>query len=401
MSANPEIGGTPRHRAPDGPALFRQAFRPFFFGAGLCAFVVMALWLPAFYGWLAVPTAFGPAAWHAHEMLFGYAAAAAAGFLLTAIPNWTGRMPLHGAPLAALAAAWLAGRIAMALSGLIGAAPAAGLDLLFPALLLAVVGREILAGQAWRNLPMALAVLGLLCANGLTHADALGLAETTLYGERLGLAVMAALIGLIGGRIVPSFTRNWLAKRAGDRPARLPAPAGRIDAAALVLLVAALGLWVARPDGPVTGALLVAAGVASAARLARWQGLRCGAEPLVWSLHLGIAWLAAGLVLLGLSGLIEGVPFAAGLHALGAGALGAMPLAVMTRATLGHTGRPLAADGATAALYLLVSLAAALRVASPFLADAAQTALLWAAAIAWCAAFALFLARYGRWLLGR
>jgi uncharacterized protein involved in response to NO len=392
MSAR--AAGIPRYRSFDGPALFRQGFRPFFLGAGL--FAAFALWLSVVRGAVSLSTAFGPAAWHAHEMIFGFAAAAIAGFLLTAIPNWTGRMPLQGLPLAALFGTWLIGRAATATSALIGPGLAAALDLSFLVALLAVVLREIVSGRNWRNLPLPVALGVLLLANALSHAEAAGGVPSGPFGQRLGIATIILLIGLVGGRIIPSFTRNWLAKRAETH---MPAGLGRFDHVSLVLTVVALGAWVAAPDDRTAGAVLLAAGIASLIRLARWRGHRTLSDPLVWSLHVGFAWVPAGLCLLGLGVFLpEFFPSIAGLHALTAGAIGSMTLAVMTRATLGHTGRPLAADGWTAAIYIFVALAAATRVAAPILPDVLGL-LLWVSGLLWSAAFGLFTIRFGRMLL--
>lgn len=393
-----KTGGVPRYRPYEGPALFAQGFRPFFLGAGLWALIDIAVWYAALEGALSIPSAFGAAAWHAHEMIFGFAVAAVAGFLLTAIPNWTGRMPLQGWALAGLFALWLLGRAAMASSLWIGPGIAAVLDLAFPLLLIAVVLREILAGRNWRNLPMPLALSLFLAANGLTHLEALGWAASGPLGQRLGIAVLAALIGLIGGRVIPSFTRNWLAKRGAQV---LPAAPDRFDRLCLALLLAALIAWTAVPEAGATAALLLAAGLASLLRLARWRGQDTLAEPLVWSLHLGFAWLPLGLLLLGLAALLpQDLPASAGLHALSAGAVGSMTLAVMTRASLGHSGRNLSADAWTTAIYLLIAGAAATRVAAA-LAPAWFYPLLAAAAILWAAAFGVFTLRYGQILLSR
>jgi uncharacterized protein involved in response to NO len=395
MSA--KAGGIPRYRSFEGSALLRQGFRPFFLGAGLWALAAMLLWIAALQGYLAIPTAFDPVAWHVHEMLFGFVVAAIAGFLLTAIPNWTGRMPLQGLSLAGLAAVWLAGRLAVYGSERIGPGIAAALDLGFLVLLLGVVLREILAGRNWRNLPIPVVLLGLLAANALTHAEAAGIAATGALGRRLAIGIVVLLISLIGGRIIPSFTLNWLKKRG---EARLPARFGALDRVAVGLVAGALAAWVIAPESGLAGAAMVAAGLAALIRLARWRGDLTFAEPLVWSLHLGFVWVPVGLLLTGLGALLPGVPPIAGLHALTAGAMGGMTLAVMTRATLGHTGLPLAADRWTAAVYLLVAAAAALRVAAPFSAEG-YLALLWAAGLAWCVAFGLFAVRYGRLLLSR
>jgi uncharacterized protein involved in response to NO len=395
MSAN--VAGIPRYRPFEGPALLRQGFRPFFLGAAVWALAAITLWIAALQGNVVLRTAFDPVAWHVHEMLFGFVVAAIAGFLLTAIPNWTGRMPLQGPRLALLIVVWLAGRLAVLGSEAIGTGTAAVLDLGFLALLLGVVLREILAGRNWRNLPMPVVLLGLLVANALTHADAAGIAATGPLGQRLGIGIVILLISLVGGRIIPSFTLNWLKKRG---EARLPARFGAPDRVALGLLAAALAAWVLAPESHVAGAAMVGAGLAALIRLTRWRGHLTLVEPLVWSLHLGYVWVPIGLLLTGFSAFLPDVPQIAGLHALTAGAMGGMTLAVMTRATLGHTGRPLIADRWTAAAYLLVAAAAALRVAAPFSADG-YLALLWAAGLAWCAAFGLFAVHYGRLLLAR
>lgn len=384
----------PRYRPFDGPVLFRQGFRPFFLGAGIWSFAAVAVWIPLFQGDMALPTAFGPLAWHAHEMIFGFVAAVVTGFLLTAVPNWTGRMPLQGPALMALFAIWAAGRIAVWVSETIGAGLAAAIDLLFLAALFAVVLREIAAGRHWQSLPFPAALVVLFGANALMHAEALGWAATGRLGGRLGVAVIIALISLIGGRIIPSFTRNWLIKRGETQT---PASFSGFDRLCLLAVAAALAVWAFAPEGDVTAVLLLLAGALSLARLARWRGLRTGAEPLVWSLHLAFLWVPVGLVLTGLSAWGAGVPLSAGLHALTAGAMGGMTLAVMTRATRGHTGRELAADPATTLIYLLVFAAALARVAAPFDADVYMP-LLVVSAVLWCAAFAIFGVHYGRML---
>ncbi len=397
MSGVSRPGGIPRYRPFAGPALFRQGFRPFFLGAGLWSLIAGALWLFAFDGVLSIPTAFDPVTWHAHEMLFGFVTASVAGYLLTAIPNWTGRMPLQGWPLAALFAIWGIGRVAVAFSATIGATGAMLLDLSFPAILLVAILYEIVSGRNWRNLPMAAAFGGLGLANLLTHLDALGLAQSGEIGLRLGIAIVVFLIGLVGGRIVPSFTRNWLAKRGA---ARMPAPLGRFDRFCLGLTLAALAAWTVAPENPVVGVGLLSAGLANLVRVARWRGARTVAEPLVWSLHLGFLWMSLGLLLVGLGAVLPGLPSSAGVHALTAGAMGTMTLAVMTRTILSYAGRPPTADRWTAALYALASLAAVLRVLAPFAADA-YLSLLQASALSWSAAFGIFVVRYGRLLVSR
>jgi len=388
----------PRYQRFDGPILFRHGFRPFFLSAGIWAMLSMVLWLAMLMGWASLPTTFAPVDWHAHEMIFGFAGAAVAGFLLTAVPNWTGRMPLQGAPLIALFCAWLVGRVAMAMSAVIGPLPSMVLDLSFLVLLGLALTREIVSGRNWRNLPVLLALAFLIAANLLTHLEALGIADTGQAGQRAGIAVLVGLISLIGGRIIPSFTRNWLIKRGEEV---MPLPFSGVDRVAIALTAAGLLVWVLAPETPITGGLLLVAGVAGFVRLGRWRGHRTFSEPMVWSLHLGFLWVPAGLTALGAGILWPSVfPATAAVHALGAGAVGTMVLAVMTRATLGHTGRPTEADRPTAAIYILVAAAAAARVVAA-LGVGAYEPLLWLAAAAWIGAFGLFSIHYGASLVGR
>ncbi|MGE3742377.1 MAG: NnrS family protein, partial [Geminicoccaceae bacterium] len=308
--------------------LLQHGFRPFFLAAALWAPVSLAIWVLALADGTALPTALPLPAWHPHELLFGYTGAVVAGFLLTAVPNWTGRLPVRGLPLLVLCLVWLAARLAGLTGGALSPWPAVVLDVGFWLLLVTAMAREILTGRNWRNLPVVVlaTLLGGACL--LSQLEALGFASGPV-GRRLGLAVVWVLIGMIGGRVVPSFTRNWLAKRAA--PA-LPAPFGRLDRLALAVLPVALATWVAFPDGAPAGAMLTLAGAVTLLRLARWQGLATTAEPLVTILHLGYGWLGAGLLLLGLGILLpNSVGRLATLHALSAGAIGTMTLAIMTR----------------------------------------------------------------------
>jgi uncharacterized protein involved in response to NO len=255
----------------------------------------------------------------------------------------------------------------------------------------AFVVREILAGKNWRNLPMPLALAALSVANAMTHIDTL-----SAYGIRTGIAVLAAMIGLVGGRIVPSFTRNWLTKHGGTE---MPAPFGSLDRLMLTLLVIALALWVVAPDWAGTGVAAGAAGIATVARFGRWRAQDTTAEPLLWVLHLGYFWLVVGL------GLIAAVPAwgisaIVALHALTAGAIGTMTLAVMTRASLGHSGRALTADVWTTLIYVLVTGAALARITAHAF-GANYAAWIDAAGGLWIAAFTLFAVRYAPILLQR
>ncbi|SLN75759.1 NnrS family protein [Oceanibacterium hippocampi] len=389
MSAESTAGLRRSHVA--APAILTQGFRPFFLGAGLWAILAIGLWLAMLDGADPAASAFPPLSWHAHEMLYGYATAVLAGFLLTAIPNWTGRLPLSGLPLFGLVFLWLAGRVVFQISDWLGAGPTALVDLAFPVALVLVVGREILAGRNWRNLPMVVALLVLLIGNLAMHLEAAGVMDLEGAGWRLGLAVFTLLIALVGGRIVPSFTRNWLAKRAGSA---LPAPFGIVDKAALATTILAMALFVAIPGSPVFGWLAIVAALAQVARVARWQGKATGPEALLWVLHVGYLWIPVGLLLLGLAAILSAVPQSAGLHALAVGAVGTMTLAVMTRATLGHSGRPLTAGRGTIVVYVAILLAAVTRVGAALLPDAYDL-LLAVAGCAWIVAFLGFVVLYG------
>jgi uncharacterized protein involved in response to NO len=376
--------------------LLSYGFRPFFLAAGAYAALAMLVWLPLLFGRLTLPIAIPPRDWHIHEMVYGYAAAAIAGFLLTAIPNWTGRPPVSGRLLMALILAWLAGRLAMATSALIGEGPAVLADMLFLPLVAAVAGREIVSSGNRRNFKI-LGVLALLIAgNAIFHVELLrdGVAG---YGQRIGLAAVVGLIVLIGGRIVPAFTRNALLRQG---PGRLPQPFGRFDVAAVAAAVVALAAWTVAPDDAVTGTMAAIAGVLQAARLLRWAGDRCRGDWLVLVLHLAYAFIPLGFLLLAAATLLPAatIPGAAA-HAWGVGALGLMTLAVMSRATLGHTGRTLVASRATVIVYLLVLVAAAARIGAAF-PSAMDVTLLYVAAIAWIGAFAGFAAVYGPMMLG-
>jgi uncharacterized protein involved in response to NO len=355
----------------------------------------MALWFGLMTGRLDFAASYGPVAWHAHEFLFGYVAAIVGGFLLTAIPNWTGRLPVHGGALLALFVLWAAGRVALIAVDMIGPLAAATVDSLFLSALAAVVLREIIAGRNLRNVKVAALLTLLAATNVLFHVEVVtsGMAN---YAMRTGIAVIVSLIMLIGGRITPSFTHNWLVRQGSER---LPAPSGRFDTAAFVMGGAALFLWVAMPETPITGTALVIAGLIQAVRLSRWAGTSAWREPLVLVLHIGFGFVPLGFVLVGSSVLWPATVLAsAALHAWTAGAMGLMTLAVMTRASLGHTGRALTATPGTQAIYVAATLAALSRIVAPFVGDLSFAMLVLGAA-AWTAAFAAFVFLYGPMLL--
>jgi uncharacterized protein involved in response to NO len=387
------MAGIPRYSTHAGLPLLSAGFRPFFLLSAVWACIGVPLWLAQYGGATQLQTVLLPSVWHSHEMTFGFAAATVAGFMLTAIPNWTGRMPLQGGPLGLLVLAWFAGRIGVLFSANIGAAVAGGLDLVFPVAFLGVVAREIIAGRNWRNLPMLAALGSLLLGNLLVHLEALGLAETATLGNQLGIATLLLLISLVGGRIIPSFTRNWLVKHRPD--VRAPAAFTWFDRTVLALTAVALVAWLPIPDAIVTSGLCLVAGLAHCTRLARWRGLATLREPLLWVLHLGYGWLGLGFCLLGVNGVLQWLPPFVALHALTVGAIGTMTLAVMTRATLGHTGRPLVAGPGTTTIYGFVTVAALCRLLAPFAGAQYMTALS-VAGFAWSAAFGLFAVLYLR-----
>jgi uncharacterized protein involved in response to NO len=370
------------------PPLLSAGFRPFFIAAAAWATLAMAAWLPMLTGGLELPSRFDPLSWHVHEMLFGFVMAAVGGFLLTAIPNWTGRAPVAGTPLAVLCGLWLLGRVACLISAWLPAWSVIVGDLSFAVALELVAARELIAAGNRRNYPLLAPVIVLAIANLLTHLD-------MALGWRLGIAVVIVLISVIGGRIIPAFTRNWLHAR-GMVP--VPPSAGLLDRVALGTLHGGMIAWTFLPDWQPVGALLLVAAALNLIRLARWHGIATVEEPLLLVLHIGYLWLVIGVALLGLALIGNAVPHAAAVHALTAGAMGTMTLAVMTRATLGHTGRVLRADKVTMLIYALVSASAIVRIVAAWMPDE-QMDLYEVAALGWVGAFALFAGEYGPMLL--
>jgi hypothetical protein len=259
-------------------------------------------------------------------MLFGYVSAVVAGFLLTAVPNWTGRLPLQGRPLAILFSVWVIGRIAVSSSAWLGWAPAMIIEAAFLVLLAAAAARETIAGKKWGNFNVVLIVSLFAAGNLAFHLEA-HYSGSADYATRAGIALVIVLITLIGGRIIPSFTRNWLAKR---KPGPMPAPFGRFDIATVASSAIVLALWVARPFDATTGALLLLCGCMHVVRLARWSGYRTFEDRLVLILHVAYAFVPAGFILTALSAFDVVAP-SAGIHAWTGGAIGGMTLAVMSR----------------------------------------------------------------------
>ncbi len=376
-------------------AIFSYGFRPFFLGGAAWAAVAMVLWVGELSGAWSFAGSYGAVAWHAHALLFGYVSAIVAGFLLTTIPNWTGRLPVRGGPLMALFLLWLAGRVALLCVDRIGLVAAMAIDASFLIVFALVILREIVAGRNWRNLKTVLLVLMLAAANVGFHWEVLrtGAPDVAI---RAGTAAIIGLIMLIGGRVTPSFTRNWLARQGA---AHLPASFGRFDILALIVSGLALALWLFAPDAKSTGVILLTAGAIQAARLWRWAGLSARHEPLVLVLHLGYLFVPIGFVLVGVSILWpDVVPTTDALHAWTVGAVAMMTLAMMTRATLGHTGRDLVAGPLTRLIYGAILIAALCRLAAPFAPDVTMM-LLSIAGLGWILGFAGFVLVFGPMLL--
>ena len=379
----------PRFRAHQGLALFANSFRPFFLFGSIQAGLAILVWLPMFYGEITLTSAFAPRDWHVHEMLYGYLPAVITGFLFTAIPNWTGRLPIQGTPLKVLVIVWIAGRLCVTFSAETGWLAAMLVDAGFLALVALAAAREILAGRNWRNLNVVMLVLLLLAGNVAFHLEAHfhGAAD---IGIRIGIAVVVLLISLIGGRIVPSFTRNWLAR---ENPGRLPVPFGRFDMIVVAIGALALASWIVIPESRLTGAALALAGLLHLARLGRWAADRTWRERLLLILHIGYAFVPAGFLLTAASafGLVAA---GAGIHAWMVGAAGVMTLAVMSRATLGHTGQQLTASVTTQAIYAAIIVAALSRICAD-IEPVYSEPLLHVAAFAWAAAFFGFAISFG------
>ncbi len=373
-----------------------EGFRIFFLAGAafaMLAMIVWTLWLAVHAGgWLMdLPPAMAPHHWHGHEMIFGFGAAAAAGFFLTAVPNWTGTPAARRAFIAAAAAVWLAGRVAVWLSGSLPAGLVAALDLALLPFLGAKIASQLIRRPKPQNMIFLLVLTLIWAGNLLVHLDWMGLgAGDATGGLRLGLMGLCAMIAVLGGRITPAFTRNVLIRLGVEQ--RLPRSHAWLDGLGSGAAIALPVVLLLRLPDSVTGAVALVAGAAALARLAGWRGWAMGRDALVWVLHLsyamlGLGWLAWGAAQLGLGSEI------AALHLLAIGAVGGMTLAVMSRASLGHTGRALAAPPAMVWAYAMVPLAAGLRWIGSIWFAAYYPAVI-GAGLLWCLAFALFLVSF-------
>ncbi|MBX3027107.1 NnrS family protein [bacterium] len=368
------------------PPVLELGFRPFFLLAGAAALALIAAWLAALRGALTLPVYYDAITWHGHEMVFGYTAAVVAGFLLTAVRNWTGVATPRGAALAGLAALWLAGRVAPLLPGLLPGWLIAGIDLAFLPALAAALAGPLLAQPRASQLVFLPLLLALAAANALVHLQMLGrtgaTARPALYAA---VDVVVLIIAVVGGRVLPFFTERAVAAAPRRHP---PLEAVVWASTAGVLVIDALGL-------PATAAVPVCAvgALAHALRLAGWYDRRIWRVPLLWVLHLGYAWVAIGFALKAAVAAALVIPMV-GLHALTVGAIGVLTLGMMARVALGHTGRALQATPAMAVAFALINAAAAVRAlaAAALPTFYAQTVLV--AGGLWLAAFAIFGASY-------
>ena len=370
--------------------IFQNSFRPFFIAAGIWATLVVPFWLLNYFGIMIVIDNFNILLWHQHEILYGFVAAAIAGFILTAIPNWTGRLPIKNKPLAILVFLWILGRVGFLTTAIFGTITTSLMDLPFLIVLVLVIIREIVSGKNWRNLPVIILISFFTLGNILVHLQIHEIIDSAELGIRLSTFVLSILLALIGGRIVPSFTRNWLAQNKANK---FPRPFGNIDKISLISLVVFVFAQVIIPHHQATSLLALLAGLLHGIRFIRWKVWMTLTEPLIWILHVGYMWLCVALVLLGLSGLTDFVPYTSSYHALTVGAFSTMILAVMTRASLGHTGRTIKATLGTTTIFIFITIAAILRVYEPFINESGSL-ILSLSGIFWTLSFALFIFIY-------
>lgn len=380
-------------RAPQGRAgvaLLQSGFRPFFLLAPVAATVALAGWLLVLHGRLALPGALSGVDLHAHEMVFGFVCAVIAGFLLTAVKNWTGRAPAPPRVLGALVALYLLGRVAVVAEAMGASRGVGALELAFLPLLAVAVARPILATRNWRNLGVAAIVALLAVADVLTHVAAWrGDVVLAASARSVALLLPCVLIAVIGGRVIPMFTRNVVLEQGGFVRASTAVDLWAVVAIAAVALVGSAAPWWS-PLDRVEAGLSLAAGSLTLWRMRGWSTLRTRTAPLLWVLHLGHACLGLGLLARGAARLAPDViPPSAATHLLAAGAIGMLCLGMMSRVALGHTGRPLLVPRVAVAGYLVLVVALVLRVGASW-----RPALLDPSAASFALAFLLFLAGY-------
>jgi uncharacterized protein involved in response to NO len=364
-------------------ALFNLGFRPFYLLGSVFAAFSVGLWVLQYTG-VAKGALLRGSALHGHEMLFGFTMAVVAGFLFTAVRNWTGRPTPEGATLAAIVALWVTGRV-FALTPWTTAAALA--SALFPLVVAVAVAMPLVASGNRRNYFFVALLAGVALAASLVHLSLLGaIQRPPRAGLQAGLDVVLFIVAVIGGRVIPMFTNNGVPGAGARRNAW-------VERTALAALLALLAADVLALRGPALAALAFAAALAHLVRLALWNPWRTLRNPLVWILHAAYAWIVVHLALRGLAEF--GLVFEQlALHALAIGAIGGMTLGMMTRTARGHTGRPLEAGRAELACFVLVQLAALTRVFAPLVAPAAYTASVAVSGALWSAAFAIYAVRY-------
>lgn len=371
--------------------LLAYPFRLFFVLAGVYGALLTLLWIGMlFWGW-STPTAINPLRWHAHEMLFGLVPAVIAGFLLTAICNWTGCQPLNHGRLLALALVWLAGRLVPWCPTALPPLVYAVVDMLFLLILAAYVAYIVLSTGNRRNLIMAVVLILFAAANALIHLDLMAvLPGKALLGEELAIYLTLLLMVIIGGRIIPNFTANWLGQTGGPRDRIRQWPMINLLAIGTTILLLPAA-WLKMPQ--LTAVIALAAALTNTIRLSGWGWRYCLREPLLWILHLGYAWIIVALLLKGLSPWVAGINQAVWIHAAGVGAMGTLILGVMTRVALGHTGRAMTLPKGAVVIYALITFAALLRLLSALGWAGYQEPLI-LSAVSFSLAFALFTLLY-------
>ncbi len=368
---------------------FHDAFRPFYLGGALFAAVAVPLWLGMWYHSYFTPS-LPSLYWHAHEMVFGFAAAIIIGFLFTAARNWTGLPLPAGMPLALLAGLWLAARVGMFVAYGLGTAVADSLLLLIVA---GVLARKFILARSWCSMPMVIVLSLLAGANIAFHAAAHNLIPISpLQAIEAGLLFVVLIEMIVGGRVVPGFSANAAPGVWRWRSTWLQRGAFTLAAAAFLA-----DSFHAPPL--VTGALALLAGAAVAVQAIGWNPFAARGNPMLWILHAAYAWIPIGLVLLGLAA-FGIVPRSAAIHALAVGSMGGLIIGMITRTALGHSGRMVRAGRVEVTAFILVLLAAALRVAATLIPPFYLAGML-AAGSAWAAAFLLYVVSYGPILLGK
>ena len=373
------------------PPLFGYGFRPFFLAAALAAVALVSWWAGSLTLGVPLPGAWPASLWHAHEMLFGFIAAALAGFLLTAVPSWTSERGFAGWPLVLLAGVWLLGRFFVATAAHWPLAVYATADLAFLPALAAFLLPPLVRSRN-RNTRLLL-VLAALCTVNATFYWALAHANPGLArsAQVAGVNLVVLLVTVIGGRIVPAFTSSALKQQGRDSTLRTTPV---VSAAAVSAMVGVLIIDLLLPQSHLAGLVALVAAVAQAARLGQWQSFRTLRLPIVWILHLAYAWLPVGLALKALALLTGWGTLLSWMHALTIGAAATMILAVMTRASLGHTGRALIVNPTIVLAYVLLTAAAVVRVLGPGTSLLPYGQVITLAAVLWTVAFALFLFVY-------